>query len=78
MGLIWSIVIGGVAGWLAALFMKSGTGLIMNVILGMVGAFVAGWLFSFIGVSFAATTIGYLVSGFVGAVILIFIGRRFF
>jgi len=78
MGLIWSIVIGGVAGWLAAIFMKSGTGLIMNVILGIVGAAVAGWLFSFAGISFASTVVGYLVSGFIGAVILIFIGRRFF
>jgi uncharacterized membrane protein YeaQ/YmgE (transglycosylase-associated protein family) len=51
-GWIAAIVVGGIAGWLAEQFMKSDMGLLMNIVLGIVGAAVASWLFSLIGVSF--------------------------
>ena len=65
-----------VAGWLAANFMKSQMGLLMNILLGVVGAAIADWLFGFLGVTFAGW-IGYLIAGFIGACILIVIGRAF-
>jgi uncharacterized membrane protein YeaQ/YmgE (transglycosylase-associated protein family) len=74
-GWIAAIIIGGIAGWLAEQFMKSQMGLLMNIILGIIGAAVAGWLFGLIGVSFGPGWIGYLIAGFIGAVILIFVGR---
>ena len=40
-GWIAAIIIGGIAGWLAEQFMKSDMGLIMNIVLGIVGAAVA-------------------------------------
>jgi uncharacterized membrane protein YeaQ/YmgE (transglycosylase-associated protein family) len=44
--LIVSLLIGAVAGWLAGQVMRgAGFGLIVNIIVGMVGALVAGWLF---------------------------------
>jgi uncharacterized membrane protein YeaQ/YmgE (transglycosylase-associated protein family) len=73
-GWIAAIVIGGIAGWLAEQFMKSNMGLLMNIILGIVGAAVASAVLGFAGVSFYGW-IGYLIAGFVGAVILIAIGR---
>jgi uncharacterized membrane protein YeaQ/YmgE (transglycosylase-associated protein family) len=39
-----------------------------------VGAAIASWLFSLLGVTFAGW-IGYLIAGFIGACILIFVGR---
>jgi len=73
-GWIAAIIIGGIAGWLAEQFMKSQMGLVMNIVLGIVGAAMASWLFSMVGVTFAGW-IGYLIAGFIGACILIFIVR---
>ena len=74
-GWIAAIVVGGIAGWLAEQFRKSDMGLLMNIVLGIVGAAVASWLFSLIGISFGPGWVGYLIAGFIGAVILIFIVR---
>ena len=73
-GWIAAIIIGGIAGWLAEQFMKSQMGLVMNIVLGIVGAVVASWLFSLLGISLGGW-IGYLITGFIGACILIFAAR---
>ena len=73
-GWIAAIIIGGVAGWLAEQFMKSGMGLVMNIVLGIVGAAVASAILSFFGVHLGGW-IGYLIAGFIGAVLLIWIWR---
>src|SRR6266480_4888984 len=70
------IIIGGIAGWLAEQFMKSQMGLVMNIVLGIVGAAVASWLLGFLGISLGGW-IGYLIAGFIGACILIAIARAF-
>jgi len=69
-GWIAAIIIGGLAGWIASSFMKSDTGIFMNIILGIVGAAIASFIFSLLGVSFGGW-MGYLVAGIVGACILI-------
>ena len=74
-GWIAAIIIGGFAGWLAKKFMKTQTGLIMNIVLGIIGAAVASWLFGMLGVSLGGGWIGYLIAGFIGACILIFAAR---
>jgi uncharacterized membrane protein YeaQ/YmgE (transglycosylase-associated protein family) len=73
-GWIAAIIIGGIAGWLAEQFMKSDMGLIMNIVLGVVGAAVASAIFSFLGVHFGGW-LGYLIAGFIGAVLLIWVVR---
>jgi uncharacterized membrane protein YeaQ/YmgE (transglycosylase-associated protein family) len=73
-GWIAAIIIGGIAGWLAEQFMKSEMGLLMNIVLGIVGAAVANWLLGFLGVGLTGW-IGYLIAGFIGACILIAVGR---
>ena len=75
-GWIAAIIIGGVAGWLAEQFMRSNTGILMNIILGIIGAIVANAILSVFGVSLGGW-IGYLVAGFIGACILIAVGRAF-
>jgi uncharacterized membrane protein YeaQ/YmgE (transglycosylase-associated protein family) len=50
-GWIAAIIVGGIAGWLAEQFMKSEMGLVMNIVLGIIGAAVASWLMGFFGIS---------------------------
>jgi uncharacterized membrane protein YeaQ/YmgE (transglycosylase-associated protein family) len=73
-GWIAAIIIGGIAGWLAEQFMKSDTGMLMNIVLGIVGAAIASAIFSAVGIQFAGW-IGYLIAGFIGACLLIWIVR---
>ena len=73
-GWIAAIIIGGIAGWLAEQFMKSNTGLIMNIVLGIVGAAVASTILSFLGINLGGW-LGYLIAGFIGAVLLIWVWR---
>lgn len=73
-GWIAAIIIGGIAGWLAEQFMKSQMGLVMNIVLGIIGAVVASWLFNLVGISLGGW-LGYLIAGFIGACILIFAAR---
>lgn len=72
-GLIWFLVIGLIAGWLAGqVFRGRGFGLIGNLIVGMIGALIGGWLFGIVGLS-AYGFIGSLIVAFVGAIVLLFL-----
>jgi uncharacterized membrane protein YeaQ/YmgE (transglycosylase-associated protein family) len=73
-GWIAAIIIGGIAGWLAEQFMKSDMGLLMNIVLGIVGAAIGSAILTFFGVNLGGW-IGYLIAGFIGAVLLIWIVR---
>lgn len=54
--------------------MKSDMGMLMNIVLGIVGAFVANLILSLVGVSLGGW-LGYLIAGFIGACILIAVAR---
>ena len=56
--------------------MRSQMGLVMNIVLGIIGAAVASWLLGFLGISLGGW-VGYLIAGFIGACILIAIARAF-
>jgi uncharacterized membrane protein YeaQ/YmgE (transglycosylase-associated protein family) len=73
-GWIAAIIIGGIAGWLAEQFMKSDMGLLMNIVLGIVGAVIASALLSVFGIALGGW-LGYLICGFIGACLLIWIVR---
>jgi uncharacterized membrane protein YeaQ/YmgE (transglycosylase-associated protein family) len=73
-GWIAAIIIGGIAGWLAEQFMKSDMGLLMNIVLGIFGAVIASAILSFFGIDLGGW-VGYLISGFIGACLLIWIVR---
>ncbi len=72
MGIILWIIVGGLAGWIASLIMKSPSGLLMNIVVGIIGAFIGGWLFGVLGIYPGAGIAGSLITAIVGAVILIF------
>jgi uncharacterized membrane protein YeaQ/YmgE (transglycosylase-associated protein family) len=73
-GWIAAIIVGGIAGWLAEQFMKSDLGLLMNIVLGIAGAAVASAILSFFGIALGGW-IGYLIAGFIGGCLLIWIVR---
>lgn len=71
------LAIGAVAGWLAGVIMKGGGfGLLVDIILGIVGAVVGGFVFGLLGIS-ASGLIGSIITATVGAILLIFIVRLF-
>lgn len=73
--LIWFLIIGLAAGWLAGKVMKgSGYGLIGDLVVGVVGAFLGGWIFGLLHIA-AGGLIGLLVTAFVGAVVLVWLLR---
>jgi uncharacterized membrane protein YeaQ/YmgE (transglycosylase-associated protein family) len=76
-GLLTWIVVGAIAGWLASLVMKgSGLGLIGNIVVGVIGALVGGYLAgTFFNMSDAISGFNFtsIVVAFLGAVIVLFI-----
>ena len=71
---VWFILIGLVVGWLASLIVKgSGSGFIVNIIIGILGGVLGGWLFSLFGL-IPVGTFGSLLTALVGAIILLWLG----
>jgi uncharacterized membrane protein YeaQ/YmgE (transglycosylase-associated protein family) len=71
MNLLWFLLIGVAAGWLASQIMKGGgSGIVTDLIMGVIGSILGGFLFGLLGLS-ADGTIGSLVTATVGAIVLI-------
>ena len=70
--ILW-IIIGGLAGWIAGMIMKDSKGLLMNIVVGIVGAFVGGWLFGILGIMADGGILGSLITATVGAVALLYV-----
>ena len=76
MGFVYWILIGLIAGWLAGKVMKGqGYGGLVDIILGILGGVVGGWVFGLLGIH-AGGLIGSIIVAFVGAVILVWIVRK--
>ena len=76
MYLFWQIVIGILAGYLAGRIMRGrGYGLVVDLLLGVVGSILGGFVFGLLGI-YAGSLIGQLVVATAGAVLLIYVARR--
>jgi len=76
MNLLWFLVVGLVAGWLAGVLVKGGGfGVIGDLVVGVIGAFLGGWLFSTLGASAGGGLLGSIIVATIGAVVLLFIVR---
>lgn len=74
MGLLWFLIIGALAGFLAGKLMRGGGfGLLGNLLVGIVGAVVGGFLFDAMGLSAGGGLVGSLATATIGAVVLLFI-----
>ena len=70
---IWYLLLGLAAGWIANLIVKGGSsGLLVNLIVGLVGGVLGGWLFSLIGLV-PVGTLGSLVTAVLGSIVLLWI-----
>lgn len=75
MDLLWFLLIGLVAGWLSGLIMKGGGfGLVGDLVIGVIGALLGGFLFGRLGIS-AGGLLGSLVLATIGAILLIVLLR---
>jgi uncharacterized membrane protein YeaQ/YmgE (transglycosylase-associated protein family) len=75
MWLIWTIVIGILAGYIAGLIMKGrGMGVWVDLLVGIVGSVLGGWLFAIVGLA-AYGLIARLIMAVVGAVVLLWLVR---
>ena len=76
MGLIMSLIVGGIIGWLASMIMKTNAqmGLIANVLVGIVGSLLGSWAAGLVGI--APGGILRFVVAVIGAALLIFILQK--
>jgi uncharacterized membrane protein YeaQ/YmgE (transglycosylase-associated protein family) len=73
MGFLWFIIIGIVAGFVAGKLMRGGGfGILVNLVVGIIGAVLGGWVFGLLGIH-TTGIIGSLVTATVGAIILLWI-----
>ena len=73
--LVW-LIVGGIVGWLASLMMRTDgqQGILVNVVVGIIGAFIGGWVISpmvGVGTINQGISIGSVLVSLVGAVILL-------
>lgn len=74
MGILATLVIGALAGWLGSVLYKgSGLGLIGNIVVGILGSFVGFWLFGLLNISLGEGWIGSIITGAIGAIVILFL-----
>ena len=75
--MIGALILGGIIGWIAGKLMHSRSGILRNVILGIVGSAVGSWLAGTVGIA-ATGTIGSILIGVAGSCVLILVCRWLF
>ena len=71
MGILITIIVGAIVGWLAGVLMKARFGLLGCIIVGIVGSLLGHWLAGLIGIGAAGGSIGSLLISVLGAMVLI-------
>ncbi|HEV7617341.1 MAG TPA: GlsB/YeaQ/YmgE family stress response membrane protein [Burkholderiaceae bacterium] len=76
MELLWFIIVGLIAGWLAGQLVKGGGfGVVGDIVVGILGALIGGYLFGSVGASVGGGLLGSIIVATIGAVILVFLLR---
>jgi len=74
MSFLWFILIGIAAGFLAGQIMKGkGFGFVINLLIGISGAVLGGWIFGVLGLNIGGGKIGSLITALIGAIVLLWI-----
>lgn len=72
--LIYILIIGALAGWLAGFVRQGyGFGLLGNIVIGIIGAFLGNWIFRQLGVGFGGGVLGDILTAAIGALVLLFL-----
>lgn len=78
MSLLYTVLLGAFVGWLAGKITKgSGFGAVGNIVVGILGGALGGFLFDVIGLVEDGSLIGSLVTGVVGAMVLLYLVNKF-
>jgi uncharacterized membrane protein YeaQ/YmgE (transglycosylase-associated protein family) len=72
-GILLSVLIGAIAGFIASKITKKGMGLLICILVGIIGGFLGSWIFSLLGLAPKTTFWGQLLVGTVGSVVLIWV-----
>jgi uncharacterized membrane protein YeaQ/YmgE (transglycosylase-associated protein family) len=76
MYLIWILIIGALAGWLAGHLMRgSGFGLLGDIVVGIVGSLIGGFIFGILGI-YSYGFVGRVVMATFGAMVLLYLVRK--
>jgi uncharacterized membrane protein YeaQ/YmgE (transglycosylase-associated protein family) len=77
MTLLYLLIIGAIAGWITGLITKGKShGIIINIMLGVLGAVVGSWIFKLLGIRTSGGLFGELLTAVIGAVILVWAARQ--
>jgi uncharacterized membrane protein YeaQ/YmgE (transglycosylase-associated protein family) len=72
--MLWEIILGGIAGWLAGKIMRgAGYGILIDILLGLAGGWVGGWIASMLGIPIYS----YFLTALLGSILLVWLSRRF-
>jgi uncharacterized membrane protein YeaQ/YmgE (transglycosylase-associated protein family) len=75
-GILAWLIIGAVAGWLAGVLVKGGGfGILVDILVGIVGAFIGGWLAGVLGIGVGGSMLASIVTATLGAVVLLVLLR---
>ncbi|WP_205609808.1 GlsB/YeaQ/YmgE family stress response membrane protein [Noviherbaspirillum galbum] len=77
MDLLWLLLVGLIAGWLASMIVGGPFGLLGDIIVGIIGSYIGGWLFGRMGWSAGGGTLGTIIVATVGAIVLLLLIRLF-
>ena len=78
MDILWFLIVGVIAGWLAGVLVKGGGfGILGDMVVGVIGAVLGGFLFTKFGVSAGGGLLGSIIVATIGAVILLVVLRLF-
>ena len=78
-GLIWWLLIGLLAGWLAGKMARGrGFGCIGDILIGLIGSVIGGWIFTQLGIVHTNTFLYSLAAATIGAVLLVAVAHLFF
>ncbi|MEM6722271.1 MAG: GlsB/YeaQ/YmgE family stress response membrane protein [Bacteroidota bacterium] len=81
MSLLYSLLVGGIAGWIAGKLMRGGGfGVILNIVLGIIGGLVTGWLFKEFNLNWFAGMhyiVADILKGALGGAVVLFVASFF-
>ena len=76
MSIVYFILVGLIAGWLAGVLVKGGgMGVVGDIVVGVIGALLGGWLFGMLGISAGGGLAGAIITATIGAIVFILILR---
>lgn len=78
MGFLLWILFGALAGWIASMIMKTSAGALIDIIMGIIGAIVGGFIMNMFGISgVTGFNLWSIIVAVIGAIVVIAIGRLF-